>query len=310
MGNVGDQRALRDTLGVFATGVTIVTTLDAQGSAWGFTANSFTSVSLDPPLVLVCLAKHSGSIETFMAARHYAVNILSDQQRDLSMRFSAGGPEKFDRVSWSARRTGSPILDDVAAWLDCDMHQAVDAGDHMIFIGEVVDFASGGAAPLGYCRGAYVPLALDQRLFQATGTTSRMQVGAILEHKRRVFLQRHPRRDEWSVPAAASLGAPDKPRSLLGRLGACGVQSPPLFVFSVYDDGDVHNVIYRGELVDAPAVLDDARQRFFAFSDIPWGAIVDPMVRNMLVRYIRERSNDAFGVYVGDTNSGIVQALR
>jgi hypothetical protein len=238
------------------------------------------------------------------------VNVLSDQQRELSMRFAAGGADKFRGVSWAGQHTGCPVLEGTAAWFDCKVEQRVEAGDHVIFIARVLDFAASGAAPLGYCRGAYVPLALDHRLFQATGTTTRRRVGAIIEHKQAVLLQRDPATGRVSVPGAPSLGDEHKARSLLGRLARWGVHPQALFVFSVYDDTDVHHVLYRGELagIDAPPPGDD-RHGFFAFDEIPWERM-EARTRRTLERYIRERRADAFGVFVGNAKGGTVQALR
>lgn len=310
MADVRDQRALRDALGAFATGVTVVTTLDTKGSAWGFTANSFTSVSLDPPLVLMCLAKNSGSLDTFLAASHYAVNILADEQRELSMRFAGSGADKFDDVAWAGRHTGSPVFDGVAAWIDCRVTQTVDAGDHVIFIGQVVDFATTGAAPLGYCRGAYVPLALDHRLFQATGATTHLWVGAIIEREMAVLLEVDPDSGALKVPMARHLGAADKPGSLLARLADWGVHAPALYVFSVFDDAAAHNVVYRGAIGAAAIAPEGEGYRFFDFDALPFADIKDAAMRSMVERYVRERMADAFGVYVGDARGGIVQALR
>ena len=153
-----DPRELRRSLGTFATGVTIITTIDSAGEPRGFTANSFTSVSLDPPLVLVCIAKEAGSLDAFENAESYAVNILSEKQRDLSTLFASRGENRYADVSWTKKTTGSPILNGTAAWLDCTMEQTIDAGDHIILMGKVVAHEHNAEPILGYCRGAYVSL--------------------------------------------------------------------------------------------------------------------------------------------------------
>ncbi len=236
-GDITDQRALRNTLGAFATGVTVVTTRDANNDEWGFTANSFTSVSLDPPLVLFCLAKKAGSLAVFENAEHFAINILTDQQRDVSMLFASGDRDKFDKVAWRAARSGSPVLEDVSAWLDCVKHQVVDGGDHLIFIGRITDFGSRNLAPLGYCRGAYVPLALDHRMFQASGAATALSVGVIVEHDLSVLLRCDADTGQLRLPCAPNLGDADTSGSLLGRLARRGERQPALFVFAIFDDG-------------------------------------------------------------------------
>ena len=135
-----DARDFRRALGTFATGVTVVTSLTEEGEPFGFTANSFTSVSLEPPLVLVCLAKSAAGCAIFEAAGRFAINILADSQRDVSQVFASKGADKFGAVEWRTGLTGAPILAGVAAHLDCVTHETVDAGDHVILIGRVISY--------------------------------------------------------------------------------------------------------------------------------------------------------------------------
>lgn len=153
-----DTRDLRNALGTFATGVTIVTTMMPTGEPIGFTANSFTSVSLDPPLILVCIAKSAAGYAAYTSADAFCVNILSEDQRDLSGTFAQRGTDKFIGVGWRQGQTGSPILDGGVGHFDCDMHQLVDAGDHAILIGRVVGYDANDDAPLCYHRGKYAGL--------------------------------------------------------------------------------------------------------------------------------------------------------
>ncbi|MFN3615032.1 MAG: flavin reductase family protein, partial [Rubrimonas sp.] len=120
-----DRHALRRALGAFATGVTIVTGRDANRAPVGFTANSFTSVSLDPPLVLACIGAGAASYAAFRGADAFAVNILTAGQRDLAMRFATRGADKFAGGAWETRATGAPVLADSAAWFDCAAHQTL-----------------------------------------------------------------------------------------------------------------------------------------------------------------------------------------
>ena len=123
-----DPRELRTALGAFVTGVTVVTTLDAEGHPRGFTANSFTSVSLDPALVLVCLGKHSSSREIFATAGRFAVNILAEEQKAVSSTFASKVADRFAGLDWRVAETGSPIIADVVTWLDCETHDIIDGG--------------------------------------------------------------------------------------------------------------------------------------------------------------------------------------
>ena len=162
-----DPKAFRQALGNYPTGVTVVTTVDADGTPRGLTANSFTSVSLDPALILVCLGKTTASHPVFMQADRFAVNILADDQRDVSGLFASKSPDKFAQAAWRTGTTGAPLIDGSVAWFDCTVHQRVDAGDHTILIGQVQDMGQRTARPLGYCQGAYVGFQLAQAAQEA-----------------------------------------------------------------------------------------------------------------------------------------------
>ncbi len=133
-----EPRVLRDGLGCFATGVTIVTTLDANGEPLGLTANSFTSVSLDPPLILFSLARSSANLAAYEAAGRFAVNVLHIGQQPVGGRFASRDGPRFEGVDWSIQAEGgSPILAGSLASFDCSTHAVHDGGDHVIFIGKV-----------------------------------------------------------------------------------------------------------------------------------------------------------------------------
>ena len=136
----------------------VVTTVDGEGQAVGFTANSFTSVSLDPPLLLVCIANRSSSLDAFLAADGFSVNILSAAQEDLSRRFAAPGEDRFAGVAWRPGPAGNPVLSGCCGWFDCRSHKRVVAGDHTILIGKVVGFNHHPERALGYARGGYFSL--------------------------------------------------------------------------------------------------------------------------------------------------------
>jgi len=151
-----DARTLRDALGCFATGVTVVTTRDAGGGPVGLTANSFTSVSLDPPLLLVCLAKSASTLPAFEAAESFAVNVLHIGQQPVSGRFASRGEDRFALTPWETWDTGAPIVEHCLASFDCIAHARHDAGDHVILVGRVqrVRFEP-RRDPLLYFRGKY-----------------------------------------------------------------------------------------------------------------------------------------------------------
>ena len=157
-----DPRTLRGALGCFATGVTVVTCLNADGDPAGLTVNSFTSVSLDPPLLLVCLAKNAASATALTEASHFAVNVLQTGQQPASIRFSTRDEDRFGATPWSCGEAGAPILKDSLGVFECERFAVHDGGDHHILIGEVVKASfDGGLDPLLYFRGSYRRLHFD-----------------------------------------------------------------------------------------------------------------------------------------------------
>ena len=157
-----DPRTLRDALGCFATGVTVVTCVDESGAPAGLTVNSFTSVSLDPPLLLVCLAKPAASSAALVAASHFAVNVLQTGQQPASIRFSTRDQDRFGTTSWSTGEAGAPILKDSMGVFECERYAVHDGGDHHILIGQVVKATFDAQLdPLLYFRGSYRRLHFD-----------------------------------------------------------------------------------------------------------------------------------------------------
>jgi flavin reductase (DIM6/NTAB) family NADH-FMN oxidoreductase RutF len=146
----------RKALGMFATGVTIVTARSAQGVLVGLTANSFNSVSLTPPLVLWSLARSAGSMAAFVAGSHYAINILSADQQGLARQFSRSGGDRFAGVSHVPGAGGAPLLDGAVATFECFNRSRYEEGDHVIFVGEVERCTHReGASPLLYHGGKF-----------------------------------------------------------------------------------------------------------------------------------------------------------
>ncbi|WP_338425485.1 flavin reductase [Sphingopyxis kveilinensis] len=151
-----DPRTLRDAMGCFATGITIVTALDAEGTPVGLTANSFTSVSLDPPLLLVCIANTAGTAPALRAALHFGVNVLQIGQQPTSNRFSAKGEDRFANQPWAPGQTGVPLLGGSLVSFECQRESLHEAGDHFILVGRVVRAQfEPHRDPLLYFRGKY-----------------------------------------------------------------------------------------------------------------------------------------------------------
>ena len=154
-----DTHTFRETLGLFVTGVTIITTLNKDGEPVGITANSFNSVSLDPPLVLWSVGFSSRSLGAFETAENFAVHILRDDQADLSQKFAKSGHDKFANLPMKTGIGGVPLLVDCAARLECSIYGKHPAGDHIIFVAKVEHLASDPEAmPLVYHGGRYAEL--------------------------------------------------------------------------------------------------------------------------------------------------------
>jgi flavin reductase (DIM6/NTAB) family NADH-FMN oxidoreductase RutF len=305
-----DPLELRRAFGCFVTGVTVVTAIDDGGRPRGFTANSFTSVSLDPPLVLVCIARTAGSYPLFSGTAHFAINILSEQQRPLSSRFASKQADKFAGVVWHPGESGSPLIDDTVAWLDCRTERQIDAGDHLILIGRVLAFEHSMQTPLGFCRGNYLRFGLEQQAIAATPADA-IQVGAILEKDDCILLLQDAASGGWSLPVGRSLGrTPAEAGSLRRLLDSLGVKAQIEFLYAVFDDERTRAlfVYYRGEIAEIAA--GRGAPRLVPIAEIPWGALPDFASRSMLERYVSERSEDRFGIYMGTSEAGTVKGLK
>jgi flavin reductase (DIM6/NTAB) family NADH-FMN oxidoreductase RutF len=158
-----DPRDFRNALGTFATGVAIVTTIDGGGVPVGLTCNSFNSVSLSPPLVLWSLSLRSPNLSNFLQTPHFAVNVLAADQVDLARRFAQSIPNKFEAVAFTPGIAGVPLISDVAAHLQCRNETRYYSGDHVIFIGHVLQYGWRDCTPLVFSRGRYTETAPDNK---------------------------------------------------------------------------------------------------------------------------------------------------
>lgn len=149
-----DSQLQRRIMGHFATGVTVVTTRRGD-DLYGMTANAFCSLSLDPPLVLVCVDKRAQMHEHLQESRFFAVNMLTEEQEALSRRFAMRGPKEWSDLAISTKVTGAPIFDGVLAWLDCRVAEVLPGGDHHIFTSEILAGEVGAGRPLLYFGGQY-----------------------------------------------------------------------------------------------------------------------------------------------------------
>jgi flavin reductase (DIM6/NTAB) family NADH-FMN oxidoreductase RutF len=150
-----DTRPFRQCLGKFATGVTVVTCTDKEGRPCGITANSFSAVSLEPPLILWNIAKVSNSLDAYLEADHFVVNVLSSRQEAISAHFARSDHTRFDGIEYSMSADGAPVLPDTIATFECQTREVHDCGDHHIIVGEVAAFSSNDGDPLLFFGSGY-----------------------------------------------------------------------------------------------------------------------------------------------------------
>ncbi|MGF7150209.1 3-hydroxy-9,10-secoandrosta-1,3,5(10)-triene-9,17-dione monooxygenase reductase component [Sphingomonas zeicaulis] len=248
-----NRHAFRSALGRFVTGVTIITTRDVGGKAIGLTANSFNSVSLDPPLVLWSLALGSPNLPAFRNAGCWAVHVLSAEQEALSNRFASRGIDKFEGMDIADGPEGAPMIPGCAARFGCRSTFEYEGGDHAIFVGEVIDFADQDVQPLVFHGGRYGGVFSGARETRPTelnndGEFGRYFIGHLLNRAydaafrgvRREYRKRGLRSSEYSVLVALGLGD-GCPRAELTRRAANGGVDLP--------DAAIESLIARGAIV-------------------------------------------------------------
>ncbi len=248
-----DARLFRQALGSFVTGVTIVTTCDPDGRPVGLTANSFNSVSLDPPRVLWSLALNSLNLPAFRDAGFWVVHILAAGQRDLSQRFASRGADKFAGLDYATGPGGVPLLDGCAARFTCRAAFEHEGGDHAIFVGEVVDLSIDTAAPLVFHGGQYGQMMpAGQRPARPedaeagefgryfTGHLLGLAYNAAFADIRHEYRQRGMRGSDYTVLASLGLGDGLTRDGLVARAGNGGVILP---------EDAIDRLVTRGEVV-------------------------------------------------------------
>jgi flavin reductase (DIM6/NTAB) family NADH-FMN oxidoreductase RutF len=150
-----ETQELRRVMGHFATGVTVITTKDNDGAPQGLTANAFMSLSLDPPLVLISVDKGATCYGCFGLQNGFTVNFLSEDQEEISRRFATKGADKFAGLKWRAGSNGVAIIDGVIGFVECQITESHDGGDHTIVVGEIVNVHATGDRPLLFFKGKY-----------------------------------------------------------------------------------------------------------------------------------------------------------
>lgn len=303
-----DARRLRDAFGAFMTGVTIVATRDAAGAPRGFTANSFTSVSLDPPLLLVCVGRSASSAPVFAAAPGFAVSVLAEAQQSAAMAFASKSADRFAAVRWRESAQGWPIIEDASAWFDCVVHDRVAAGDHDVLIGRVVDFDVSARNGLGYARGGFFTLGAAQAALEVAATDAQALLGALVVADRdgaqALFLEPDGE-GGWRPPIVEVAGGGSE--ALAARLKALGVSSALGPLYAVIDSKrrGLHAIYHQA----VAGANDPAEGRFFALDALPYEAIDGEALGAMLRRFVEEHRARRFDVLFGDDASAAARRL-
>ena len=298
-----DTNDLRAAFGSFMTGVTVVTTRAPTGALVGFTANSFTSVSMDPPLLLVCPGNHLSSFSIFEQVESFAVNVLSHSQEAVSNLFASAVESRFDQVEWQADENGSPILDGVAASFSCVVHERVSAGDHMILIGRVTDYTKSSNGGLGYCSGGYFSLEKERQADTLTRSGYAGFAGALIEFNDCLLM--HQTDDGICLPLLALDDQQGARSTLIQHFATIGLEVSIGPVYSLYDDTErtsrctFFKATVATDCTDGPGV-------FIPISELSSHVFADAAQQVMIERFVRESESKEFGLYIGDSQVGEV----
>lgn len=299
-----DPRALRDAFGSFMTGVTVVTARDQDDTPVGFTANSFASVSLDPPMVLVCPGKFLSSYQAFTSASHFSINILAEGQRDVSNIFAGSKEDRFAQVPHSLDLNNVPVIDGAIARFSCKTHQVLPAGDHSILIGEVQDYEHHDGLGLGYVAGRYFSLGLEHK--SAQSVQQQVTCGAIIECDGGVFLEKT---DDGYRPLQVSVDEAGNLRdSISSSLIARGIEADLHQVYSSYTDANT-GAKFTFFLGSGTATRALPGVKLVPTKDLPNLKFTRQSITNMMARFAYEVRTRNFSLYLGDTNKGDIHRI-
>lgn len=305
-----DTKALRSAFGTFPTGVTVVTSQDSDGNPVGFTANSFTSVSLDPPLLLVCPSVHLSSFSVFETCSHFAVNILAEGQEAISNRFAGFKGDRFAETAWSPDGNGLPLLKGCAARFSCATEQVIPAGDHIILLGKVEAYDATGKQGLGYVSGQYFSLGLEKAAAETCFAGRRSVAGVIAQKEGCLLLKQ--RGGQFSLPKIDVARHISASRAIEAEIAAHGISAQMGPTYSVYDGVAGEHFIFFLATVTAPVEDQEllADLAFHPLDTVLSLPIQDRAEHAMLQRFVSESGAQSFGFYVGDSAAGYVHPLH
>lgn len=298
-----DPKALRNAFGSYMTGVTVVTAINNEGKPVGFTANSFTSVSLDPPLLLVCPAKSLSSFDVFAKCNNFAVNILSEDQQDISNIFAGSKEDRFSQVDWHKDEHGNPIIDGAITHFSCKTDRSLEAGDHNILVGRVLDFSAREGRGLGYSCGGYFSLGLEREAAEISAQEKQVSVGVIIEHDGKILLSNS--QGKSILPNTITDENTNAVNAIKQFLADNGIEAELGAVFSIYE-GTNQNSSYIFYRAFAESSDTKGLGEYVAIENLAEQNFATPALAIMMNRYATESKNGFYGVYVGKEESGKV----
>lgn len=322
-GSSFDPLDLRKCLGAFVTGVTVITTLDTDGKPVGLTANSFNSVSLDPPLIVWSLRLNATSFSVFSPAKRFAVHILAEDQVEISNRFAKSGADRFSEIPFTAGLDGVPLIDGCAAHLECRTEATHPGGDHLIFIGRVERIGNSGKRPLAFGAGRYMIVHPHHSTLFGSDIDSSNVATLNAVHLARLSLEELNRQTDktvglgvwanygptliWWLEAKKPLDVRLRSGMVVPLLGSATGK-----VFAAFSQPDLVEPFLQAEL--AAAIKDGASTGFTSRQDVEThlAEVRDKRlgaIRSAIMRDVNERGVSAFSAPVFDKNGAIVLAL-
>ena len=284
----------------------MVTGKTVDGTPVGFTANSFTSVSLDPPLLLVCPAKSLSCYEVFKHTTHFAVNILAEGQQHISNLFASPSEDRFAETDWTFGEMGCPLIAGAAVQFECSKWQWIDAGDHSILMGEIKAFHNAEKDGLGYSRQGYFDLAMERKAQELQASASTVKVGAIVEYEGEVLLVQE--NDRWILPSTTVDHELGSLNSLSKTLETLNLEVSFGPIYSIFEDtkNREYHIYYRALATNRQA--PDGGE-YFPLDAFLLSQLDATSIKSMMTRYVNEHEAHQFGIYYGDTEDGVVQLI-
>ncbi len=311
-----DPLQLRRAFGKFMTGITVITTTLEDGTPIGITANSFTSVSMEPPLLLICLAKSLNSYPVYEKTSHFAVNILSHRQKNVSQIFARPSiDDRFAKIKWKSDSFNNPVIDYTVAHFSCSVYDKKDAGDHLILIGKIEDFTDSSRMGLGYYNGSYFNISMERKIAELRLPPSntdkpltKYYVGAIIKKDNHIWLLKDAD-GSFKLPYVVQdcySGILDK---LINKIGEYGLQCNLETVYSIYntEQDNKHFIYYSASIAKiSEEEMPQQEGHWISLDNLKQIKFENKAISIMLNRYAEEEETGITGLYLGDEQNGQV----